>query len=138
MLLPDSQLKQLSWLLIKVGIQANHLVPLHHSTAMHSKNQNLHPNYFPQRTIFFFKLHKRQDLVLQIEFLCDLIKNLGLVWIIMILNDITQFSSSSFQNVWIRPKKSYLTQFLGDVSITQNSKIWIMDCFQSLKYELWW
>jgi len=67
-----------SWVgsFVEVGIQANYLVPLHHSTAMHWKNQNLHLNHFTQRTIFFFKLHKRQEIVLQIEFLCDLIKNL--------------------------------------------------------------
>ena len=43
------------------------------------------------------------------------------------MSDITQFSSLSFQNAWVPPKISCLAWFLGDVSITQNSKFWVMD-----------
>ena len=50
-------------------------------------------------------------------------KKLWLVWITMILSDITHLSSLSFQNAWVPLKKSCLAWFLGDVSITQNSEI---------------
>ena len=42
------------------------------------------------------------------KFHCFFKDDLGLVWITMILSDITQFSSLSFQNAWVPSKKSYL------------------------------
>ena len=50
---------------------------------------------------------------------------LELVWITLILSDITQFSSLSFQNAWVPQKILCLAWFWVLVSSTQNSKIWV-------------